>query len=39
MIDMNISPDNIRDLDNISLVSGESDRVSNKSGTGITLNM
>jgi len=36
---MNISPDNIPDLDNISLVSGESDRVSNKSGTGITLNM
>jgi len=35
---MNISPDNIPDLDNISLVSGDSDRQSNKSG-GITLNM
>lgn len=35
---MNISPDTIPDLDNISLVSGDSDRHSNKSG-GITLNM
>ena len=38
---MNISPDTIPDLDSISLVSGESDMISNKSGgsKGITLNM
>ena len=37
---MNIQPSDIPDLDNISLLSGDTDRMSNKSdGGGITLNM
>ena len=36
---MNISPDNIPDLDSISLVSADTDKNSNRSGSGITLNM
>ena len=36
---MNIQPSDIPDLDNISLLSGDTDRISNRSDGGLTLNM
>ena len=37
---MNLQPNNIPDLDNISLMSGDTGRLSNQSGRGgITLNL